>query len=250
MPVWRPFYKKLLGLQHPHWDDRAPAFKGSAVSSLHVTKLIYSENTDPLQPRGHRKVCAAPGGSVCHDLAFPETLGKLSETASDQVADYKTDWLCMDTRYIWRSTSGLMGLVLCMNLSCFFKWSLIQLPPNLQHAKPQAARSVHQVEVSHDPRLPEDAFQKLLKTQTRSLSTFISLKNTKEIHKISKTRLSSLDISHIWDVSPTKANVSESVGHPNPGRCDETILQSYTLLLPPTSFIIDVIYYTGECIIY
>lgn len=128
--------KRFWGSNTPNWDDRAPAFKGSAASSLHVVKLIYSENTDPLQPRGHKKARAALGGSVCHDLAFPEMLGKLSETASDQVADYKTDWLCTDTRYIWRSTSGLVGLVLCTNLSCFFKWSLIQLPPNLQHTKP------------------------------------------------------------------------------------------------------------------
>lgn len=79
-----------------------------------------------------------------------------------------------------------------------------------------------------------------------SLSTSISLKNTNKNHKISKARLSSLDIRHVWDVSPTKANVSESAGHPNPGRCDETILQSYTLRLPPTSFIIDVFITQGN----
>lgn len=77
---------EMTGLQ----SSKAP------LNSLYVAEFIYFEGIDPLQPRGRRRARAATRRrSVCHDLAFPETLGKLSETARssapDQVANYKTD---------------------------------------------------------------------------------------------------------------------------------------------------------------
>lgn len=105
---------EMTGLQ----SSKAP------LNSLYVAKFIYFEDINPLQPRGRRRARAATRRwSVCHDLAFPETLGKLSETAQssalDQVANYKTDRLCMHTWFTWRLTAGLMGFVLCTNISWF-----------------------------------------------------------------------------------------------------------------------------------
>lgn len=85
---------EILGLQ----------FSKAPLNSLCVAEFIYFEDIDPLQPKGCRRAHAATRRSVCHDLAFPETLGKPSETARrsalDQVANYKTDWLCMHTWFI------------------------------------------------------------------------------------------------------------------------------------------------------
>lgn len=120
---WRLFYRKYLGLWHPHWDDGTQVFKGS--SEFPVRCQVYLlEDIDPLQPRGRRRAhAAARRRSVCHDLALPEKLGKVSETAQssslDQVANYKADWLYMHTWFIWRLTAGDMGFVLCTNISWF-----------------------------------------------------------------------------------------------------------------------------------
>lgn len=86
---------EMMGLQSP----KAP------LNSLYVAKFIYFEDMDPLQPRGCRRACAATRRrSVCHDLAFPETLGKVSETAQrsslDQVAIIKlTEFTCIPDSY-------------------------------------------------------------------------------------------------------------------------------------------------------
>lgn len=80
------------------------------LNSLYVVEFVYFEDTGPLQPRGQQRVGAATRQrSVCRDLAYPETLGKLSETARssalDQMANYKTDCLCMYTQFTWRLTT-------------------------------------------------------------------------------------------------------------------------------------------------
>lgn len=122
MPAWRLFHKKYLGLWHLHWDYGCQSSK-APLNSLSADEFIYFEDINPLQLRGHRSVHAATGRSVCHDLAFPEMLGNLSETARssalDQEANYNTDWLCMHTWFIWRWTAVLMGFVLCTNISWF-----------------------------------------------------------------------------------------------------------------------------------
>jgi len=73
-----------------------PQSSKAPLNSLYVAEFIYFEDIDPLQPRGHRRARAATcRRSVCRDPAFPEMLGKLSETARssalDQVANYKID---------------------------------------------------------------------------------------------------------------------------------------------------------------
>lgn len=126
------------------WSSKA------SLNSLYVAEFIYFEDINSLQPRGHRRARGATRGrSVCHDLAFPEMLGKLSETARssalDQVANYKTDWPCMHIQFIWRLTAGLMRFVLGTNISWFSNNYYKTLTKPEAHWAPLWAQSAHQV---------------------------------------------------------------------------------------------------------
>lgn len=65
------------------------------LNSLYGAGFIYFKDIHPLQPTGSTRARAATTKrSACHDLASPEIVGKLSETAwssaLDQAANYKT----------------------------------------------------------------------------------------------------------------------------------------------------------------
>lgn len=65
------------------------------LNSLYGAEFIYFKDIHPLRPTGSTRARAATRKrSACHDLASPEIVGKLSETAwssaLDQAANYKT----------------------------------------------------------------------------------------------------------------------------------------------------------------
>lgn len=158
----------------------------------------------------------------------------------------------MDTWYIRRFISGLMGLALHMDLRCFFKWSLAQFPQDLQHMEPPSCMNEHNQHirfVSHDPHVSEEVFKKLLNTQTIPFPlSFLS--------KMLRWSVRLLKLGcHLW------TSAMSGISHPERQMFQKvlaiqiqeivmkTILLLYTWQLPPRSFITDIFIVHGNAYI-
>lgn len=137
MPSWRLFHRKVSrALTSPlRWQ-------GTNLQRLFWTpymelSLFTLRTFIPYSQQGAQglELLWARKRSACHDLASPEIVGKLSETAwssaLDQAANYKT-WLTLQAYLTPMETdSRAHRICAAYKHQLVFKWSLISLPQNL-----------------------------------------------------------------------------------------------------------------------